>query len=232
MPPAHHLAAGLSALLAAASVHAAALRPDFGHEPASPEARAVARWVLGSRDNEGHTFVIVDKRQARIYLFEPGGRLRGAAPVLLGLAKGDDTVAGIGDRPLAEIAPRERTTPAGRFVAEPGHNAQGVDIVWIDYDAAVSMHRVLTSNPQERRLERLRTRSVADNRISYGCINLPVVFYERVLSPAVQAGTTIVYVLPETRPAASVFGFRGGTKSAAVPRHAGDTLKVAGLDGA
>ena len=213
--------------LCALACHAA---PDFGAERASLDARYAASWVVSGADNRKQPFAVVDKRDARIYVFDAAGRLLGASPVLLGLTPGDFS-AGTG-RTAASLGVGERTTPAGRFVAEPGHNAQGVDIVWIDYDAAVSMHRVLTSNPQERRLERLRTRSVADNRISYGCINLPVVFYERVLSPAVQAGTTIVYVLPETRPAASVFGFRGGSKSAAVPRRAADTLKVAGLDGA
>jgi hypothetical protein len=33
-----------------------------------------------------------------------------------------------------------------------------------------------------------------------------VVFYEEVLSPAVRSTGAVVYVLPETRPAASLFG--------------------------
>jgi hypothetical protein len=187
---------------------AEAKRVDFGRERPSRDARQVANWVLASGDNKGAPFVIVDKGRARVYVFEPTGRLRGAAPVLLGLAKGDDSAPGIGDKKLSEIPPEERTTPAGRFVAEPGVNAKGDDIVWVDYDAAVSMHRVLTSNPVERRLQRLLSRTPADNRISYGCMNLPVRFYEKVLSPTVKKGETIVYVLPETRPASAVFGFR------------------------
>ena len=79
--------------------------------------------------------------------------------MLLGLARGDDTVPGIGEKKLSEIPPEERTTPAGRFVAEPGVNAEGDDIVWVDYDAAVSMHRVRTTNPVERRLQRLLSRT-------------------------------------------------------------------------
>lgn len=186
----------------------AAKAADFGKEKPSRDARQVANWVLSSGDHRGGSFVIVDKARARVYVFEPGGRLRGAAPVLLGLAKGDDSAPGIGDKKLSEIPPEERTTPAGRFVAEPGINAKGDDIVWVDYDAAVSMHRVLTTNPVERRLQRLLSRTPADNRISFGCMNLPVRFYEKVLSPTVKKGETIVYVLPETRPASTVFGFR------------------------
>lgn len=183
---------------------------DFGKYRPSRAAEQVAHWVLSSGDNHGSAFIIVDKVDARIYVFNRSGKMLGTAPVLLGLAKGDDSAPGIGDKKLADIKPQERTTPAGRFIAEPGINAHGQDIVWVDYDAAISMHRVLTSNPAERRAQRLASRTVKDNRISYGCINLPKAFYEKVVSPTVNAGETIVYVLPETRPASVVFGFRDG----------------------
>jgi len=189
-----------------------AKRPDFGREKPSKDAYQVAYWVLNSGDNEGSSFVIVDKVQARAYVFGIDGRLRGAAAVLLGLAKGDETVPGVGDRELSNISPEERTTPAGRFVAEPGRNAHGEDIVWVDYEAAVSMHRVLTSNPAEHRLERLASPKVSEHRISFGCINLPVSFYEQVVAPTVNDGATIIYVLPETQSPADVFGFRDAGK--------------------
>lgn len=54
-----------------------------------------------------------------------------------------------------ENLPHERTTPAGRFLAEAGRNADGDDIFWVDYDVAVSMHRVRAHVPAERRLQRL-----------------------------------------------------------------------------
>jgi hypothetical protein len=189
-------------------------RPDFGRQKPSRDVYQVASWVLASEDNKGAAFVIIDKPQARVYVFDPAGRLRGAAPVLLGLAKGDDTVPGIGEKKLADIRPEERTTPAGRFVAEPGRNARGEDIVWVDYDAAVSMHRVITSNPAERRLQRLASPTPKDNRISYGCINLPAAFFDKVLSPTVNSADTIVYVLPETRSPSAEFGFRVNGKGA------------------
>ena len=82
---------------------------------------------------------------------------------------------------MADIKPSERTTPAGRFEVEPGRNTQGEDIIWVDYDVAVSMHRVRTANKKDRRLERLATPTVSDNRISYGCINVPEQFYNAAL---------------------------------------------------
>jgi hypothetical protein len=181
-------------------------RAIFAGEPASPDVRHIADWVVDSGDNRGLPFVIIDKTDARIFVFDPGGWIRGAAPALLGLARGDDTVPGIGDRELSSIRPDERTTPAGRFVAQRGMSTRGVDVVWVDYDSGVSLHRVITSNPRERRLERLATPTPADNRISYGCINVPVAFYDEVVNPSFNGTAGIVYVLPETRPVRQVFG--------------------------
>jgi hypothetical protein len=179
---------------------------NFGVETPSPEARHVADWVADSRDTAGSAFLIVDKKYARIYVFDDESRLRGTAPVLLGSAMGDDSVPGIGSRAIADVLPQERTTPAGRFVAERGHNARGEDVVWVDYDGAVSIHRVLSTNAEERRLERLATAAVDDNRISYGCINVPVAFYEVYIRPIFAKRRAIVYVLPEVKSVQQVFG--------------------------
>jgi hypothetical protein len=179
---------------------------DFRGEDPSPDARQVANWVVHSRDNKQSAFVLVDKKDARVYVFSPDGRLQDSAPALLGSARGDDSFPGIGDKPLAAIQPYEKTTPAGRYVAEIGRNANKEDVVWVDYDAAVSMHRIRPLVAQERRLERLATLTVDDNRISFGCINLPVSFYENVLQPTVQKQGAIVYVLPEVKTAQQVFG--------------------------
>ena len=184
----------------------APLLAQFGSEVASADAQQIARWAFHSGDHQQRAVVVVDKKAAKVYVFDQGGRLQGAAPALLGSAIGDHTVPGIGDKPLAQVLPAERTTPAGRFIAEPGLNANGEDVVWVDYDAAVSMHRVRANVKAERRLERLASKSAKDNRISFGCINLPVSFYEKVLSPAVRRTGAVVYVLPETQPAAPLFG--------------------------
>jgi hypothetical protein len=179
---------------------------DFGQASPSPDARHLANWIADSRDNANADFIIVDKRYARAYVFDAEARLRGASPVLLGSALGDDSVPDIGLRPIDQVRPEERTTPAGRFIAERGRNLQGEDVVWVDYDAAVSMHRVRATQASERRLERLATPTVDDNRISYGCINVPVAFYETHVRPTVATRRAIVYVLPEVKPVQQVFG--------------------------
>ncbi len=180
-------------------------RINFGLERASQDARQVADWVIDAGDNRNLPFVIVDKRDAKVFVFHADGRLRGAAPALLGLALGDDSVPGIGERKLADILPEERTTPAGRFVAALDRNLSGAEILWVDYEGAVSLHPVIMSNLKELRAQRLATPSPLDNRISYGCINVPVDFFKRVVRPAFTGTNGIVYVLPETRPAQQVF---------------------------
>lgn len=67
------------------------------------------------------------------------------APVLLGLA--------VGERIRAGYRPAEA----------------GVEILWVDYDAPISLHRVITTMPKERRAQRLASQTPLDNRISYGC---------------------------------------------------------------
>jgi hypothetical protein len=201
--------AALKAVALSASVEApraSARLADFGTESPSPDARHLADWIADSRDNAQADFIIVDKPYARAYVFDAQARLRGASPVLLGIALGDDSVPGIGLRPIAEVRPEERTTPAGRFVAERGRNLKGEDVVWVDYGAAVSMHRVRATQPSERRLERLATPTVDDNRISYGCINVPVAFYETHIAPTFATRRAIVYVLPDSKPVQQVFG--------------------------
>jgi hypothetical protein len=193
---------------------------DFGAEAASAEVRRLGDWVASRADNRGLPFVLIDKPRAHVFAFDAAGRLLGSAPALLGAARGDDSVPGIGERPIADIKPSERITPAGRFIGRPGHNANGEDIVWVDYDAAVSMHRVRTTNPRERRAQRLASPGVDDNRISYGCINLPPAFYDGVISPMFSRGRAMVYLVPDRRTLAEVFGMPD-------PRPAAPTTQLA-----
>ncbi|WP_284616684.1 L,D-transpeptidase [Aquabacterium humicola] len=202
---------------------------------ASPAVRALDARVRERSDNGGRPFAILDKAQARLYVYDPNGRLQGAAPVLLGLARGDDSVPGIGERPIAKVRPFERTTPAGRFDAKPGRNANGEDVVWVDYDAAVSMHRMRAIDPTEHRPQRLATPSPADNRISFGCINLPPAFFDHVLRPLFTRGGQpggVVYVLPETRPLQAQFAAlfetpRAGSGAAAIDARSAARLQLA-----
>ncbi|MGI4878357.1 MAG: L,D-transpeptidase [Janthinobacterium lividum] len=171
---------------------------------ASEPVRTVAGWIAASGDARHQPFAIIDKRDARVFVFDADGAYLASSPVLLGLARGDDSAPGIGSRPLSAIRPAERTTPAGRFDAAPGVNAAGHPIIWIDYAASISMHAVVPGGASDHRLQRLATPSPEDNRISYGCINIPASFFADVVQPDFAKGG-VVYVLPEVRALSNVF---------------------------
>jgi len=176
---------------------AQAAPPQFAGQPASDDARQVARWITEHADNQRMPFVIVDKKAARMLVFEADGRLRAATAVLVGAGPGDVSIPGIADRAPSSLLPRERITPAGRFLSEPGRNLQGEDIVWVDYDAKVAIHRLRPGASQAQRLKRLATGLADDKRVSLGCIVVPVAFYERIISPVFGQQNGVVYVLPE-----------------------------------
>lgn len=187
---------------------AAALLAPLAGNAAQGDAQRLASAAVAAGDNKSGQFAVVDKQLARVFVFKADGALLASSPVLLGLAHGDHSVPGIGERKMSEIKPEERTTPAGRFASEPGRNLSGEDIVWVDYDAAVSMHRVRPTVKAERRLERLATATAADNRITFGCINVPTRFYDVYVKPALGDRQGVVYVLPETTSAGkTLFSF-------------------------
>ena len=128
-----------------------------GVERPSGTAAQLADWVVASGDNGGRPFLIVDKLAAEVFVFDAQGRLEGAAPVLVGLARGDDSAPGVGGLPLAAIRPDERTTPAGRFVAHFGEGHGHHLVLWVDDADEIALHPVVTAHPRERRLQRLRS---------------------------------------------------------------------------
>jgi lipoprotein-anchoring transpeptidase ErfK/SrfK len=179
---------------------------DFGKVDAPADVVHVANWVSYTRNSGKRAFVLIDKKEAQLYVFDRGGKLKSRTPILLGKAVGDHTVPGVGNKPMSQVKEDEKTTPAGRFLARPGKNTSGEDIIWIDYDASVSMHRMRKVSAEERRAERMATPEADDNRISYGCVNVPAKFYDGILKPTVMKQGAFVYVLPETKTPQQQFG--------------------------
>ena len=112
---------------------------------------------------------------------------------------------GVGEHAQSGHVPAsERTTPAGRFEATPGQNISGEHVIWVDYDSAFAIHRLRPGFAYRARAGRLATTAAADKRVSWGCVVVPVAFYQQVVQHVLGASRSVVYVLPETR---SVTGF-------------------------
>jgi hypothetical protein len=174
-------------------------------EPSSEEARQLTNWVVATGDNHGAPFIIIDKVAAMAFAFDGEGLPRGATPVLVGITRGDDSTPGVGERELSQMGPAEKTTPAGRFVARIGPAKGNQKVLWVDFETAVALHAVVTGNAKERRLERLKSPTAEDNRITFGCINVPVDYFKDVVQPLFAETNGVVYILPETRFLIEVF---------------------------
>lgn len=173
--------------------------------PPSPEVTRVTNWVISSRDNGDYPFIVIDKVAAEVFVFDPDGRFIGKSAALLGATAGDESSPGVGDRELSDIPVEERTTPAGRFVAKFGWARGRERVLWVDYATAISLHPVVTGNAKQQRLKRLKSSTPEDNRITFGCINVPKPFYAKVVRPLLKDTAGIVYILPDTKPIKEVF---------------------------
>ncbi len=197
----------------AAAKTAAAERSPTGQDaaPTEPEeeqrseaATRVATWVAASGDHGKLPYIIVDKPSAQLILFDAKGKQLGTAPVLLGIALGDEATPGIGSKNLSEIGPAEKTTPAGRFLAKFGVAAGRQRVLWVDYATSVALHPIPPGNPKDRRKERMLSKTIDDNRITYGCINVPKVTHARISTLFRKRGG-YVYILPDQKPLEDVF---------------------------
>jgi hypothetical protein len=186
-------------LMAAAPAASAVDSGDPG--PISDAARALARSVLDAADHGHGPFAIVDKPAATLLVYGADGTLIGRSPVLLGRAAGDRSAPGVGDRAQQRhLSADDRSTPAGRFVSEPGHNLAGDAVIWVDYAAAFAIHRLRPGAALAARTQGLASAKVQDRRLSDGCVVVPAAFYAAVVWPLLSAGRSVVYVMPEAQP--------------------------------
>jgi hypothetical protein len=193
------LAALIWALAGAAPLAATAAPAGWlGTERVAQDIRDFVNGLVALKDHEGLPFAVIDKQRAQIHVFDASGRLRASSAVLLGQTRGDRSAPAVGEHTQGGHVPvAERTTPAGRFVAEPGRNLHGEHVVWVDYDAAFAIHRLRPGPSQALRAARLASSSPADKRLSLGCVIVPVKFYVDIVAHLLGRGRSIVYVLPE-----------------------------------
>ena len=158
----------------------------------------LARALVARAEHAGRPFAVVDKRQAQILVFDGAGTLVGRSPALLGRALGDESVPGVGLRTqLGQLREADRTTAAGRFISEPGRNRAGEAVVWIDYAAALAIHRLRGGPDHASRYRRLAGSDPWARRVSAGCVVVPGAFYDSVVQPLLGQRRGLVFVMPE-----------------------------------
>ncbi len=195
---------GVSSFSAAAENAAGAMDALDPEAVVAEQAVEAASWVIASNDHEGLPFAVVDKKSAQILIFNGDGAVVGLAPVLIGSAKGDTSAEGIADRELKDIPAKDRTTPAGRFLAAYGPAAGNQRVLWVDFETAVSIHPLPERETKEQRGKRLASLDAGDNRITHGCINVAPEFYTEVVQKVFAKGG-VFYVLPDEKSLAEAF---------------------------
>ena len=177
--------------------------PAEAAEAMSPAARATyERFML---DNKGMPFIIADKPSGQMFFFKVNGELIGFSSVLYGKSKLDILAHPLGKNLTAEEINAtfdiDKVTPAGDFTAvlRPAKDF-GFALFFQDGNGkvgSIAIHTVYTGNIKERRLERLASADVTDNRISYGCINVSVDTWNDYIVPNYGKGARVGVVPDE-----------------------------------
>jgi hypothetical protein len=72
--------------------------------------------------------------------------------------------------------------------------------VWVDYASAFAIHRLRPGFSYQARSSRLASAGVSARRVSWGCVVVPVAFYEKVVQAVLGTSRSVVYVMPESAP--------------------------------
>lgn len=158
------------------------------------DANAARQYVQQNGDNANKPYIIADKKGGAVHLFDAQGNLLATTPALFGKNISDTTRAGA--TPAGKFTIKYASTPAKGYGGTVQALANSSGQLVQSSIGTVSIHRTYTANSAENRPARLASKSVTDNRVSNGCINVPSSFYDAHLDSAFDG---YVYVLPETK---------------------------------
>ena len=151
------------------------------YELVAPIAKEGNRW-----------FMITDKADGKLHVFDAKGDPVVQAPALTGRGVGDKVIGGNG------------VTPAGKFTLQIAQDPEyysgyRYDLVEsADATGVIAVHAVWNGTKSEKRSERLASKTAADNRISWGCINTTnEVFTEKLLPNWEHLNGSLMFVMPE-----------------------------------
>lgn len=146
----------------------------------SPQARL---YYIDARKKGLDTFFIVDKPTATLVAIGKGGKTYGRCPVLLGKKMGETPNQA---DPNSDVA-NEATTPMGMYfigknnIGEHDKKQYNNKIYSLYGTDRIAIHETYPGELKQR-TKSLKSETVADNRMSWGCINLDAKDFDRLLA--------------------------------------------------
>jgi hypothetical protein len=142
-------------------------------------AEAIKLTTIVGESNQ--PVIVIDKQLASISVYQPSVNTVVKSPVLLGKVKSDV----LDMNSLKKGAKANNITPAGDFVIKKANSSQLKSPVLVfvkGQNAVIAVHPVWLGNPKQKRLDRLNSSSVDDNRITSGCVNILADYFYSVLN--------------------------------------------------
>ena len=181
-------------------------KADFGSVNAPASVKLVADWQRREAPNK--PVIIVDKQAGIAYVVDAKGKLIAKTPALTGKAVGDIETEAAKTKNLDDLTDADKVTPAGVFQSSRQVSDEYGEVVNVTGNDKfiIAIHRTYLGTPSEMREARLASPTSADNRVSFGCINVPASFYDSVIvNNAPSTGTFPVVIMPETTSVESFF---------------------------
>lgn len=124
--------------------------------------------------------IIADKASGTLSIYRPENKSIISNPALFGQEIEDNLSMSSFD-----IGTSRKVTPAGTFIAEKAYSSKMHEPIIIFIHGKkqlLAIHPIYLGKPNERRIERIQSLSSEDNRISNGCINVLVDFFNVLYS--------------------------------------------------
>lgn len=153
-----------------------------------------------AEENIKDSYIVIDKPSATLYVFNENNEIVGTMPVLLGKTKGEaPNRVDVNDEKAVGS-----TTPAGKYkLGKVGKNfAKKVSTLYegrllkILGAGPLAIHMTYPEEFKER-TEALNTKSVEDNRKSWGCINISPENFDKYIKPYFSKGDQFIFITPD-----------------------------------
>lgn len=178
---------------------------EQGTLPAAPKrilSEQVTKVSEIAAQNGDKTYIMVDKVNGKIILFEDG-KLVLIAPALTGESLSDIIPSTAFGKTLDQQAGEDKTTPVGRFtvsVADDPHYGKLLQINEVRGDDwTIAVHKVYTGTASEKREQRLASNNPDDKHITYGCINVAEQTIKELIAHVGNNQSTPIYILPQNK---------------------------------